>query len=46
MGDYYAGFVDQEARALGFTLDALRNWVPPVSTAKRGRKTGPRKTGG
>ena len=46
MGDYYAGFVDQEARSLGFTLDDLRHWQPPVTTAKRGRKPGLRKTEG
>ena len=36
MGDYYKGFVAEEARALGFTLDDLRAWKPAV-TAKRGR---------
>jgi hypothetical protein len=29
MGDYYAGFVEEETRALGLTLDALRTWAPP-----------------
>lgn len=29
MGDYFAGFVDEEARALGVTLDDLRAWQPP-----------------
>ena len=38
MGDYYAGFIDQEARALGFTLDDLRAWQPVRAAAKRGRK--------
>ena len=38
MGDYYRGFVTEEARALGFTLDDLRAWKPTVVAAKRGRK--------
>ena len=39
MGAYYKGFVTEEARALGFTLDDLRTWKPVVTAAKRGRKT-------
>jgi len=38
MGDYYRGFVSDEARTLGFTLDDLRAWKPAVVTAKRGRR--------
>ena len=38
MGTYYRGFVNEEARALGFTLDDLRAWKPAAGTAKRGRK--------
>lgn len=38
MGTYYRGFVSEEARALGFTLDDLRAWKPVVTAAKRGRK--------
>jgi hypothetical protein len=38
MGTYYRGFVNEEARALGFTLDELRAWKPAVTGAKRGRK--------
>jgi hypothetical protein len=38
MGDYYQGFVSEEARALGFTLDDLRAWRPVAEAAKRGRK--------
>jgi hypothetical protein len=37
MGDYYHGFVTQEARELGFTLDDLRAWKPVVAAVKRGR---------
>ncbi len=36
LGDYYADYVDQQARALGLTVDALRAWTPPEPT--RGRK--------
>lgn len=38
MGDYYRGFVAQEARELGFTLDDLRAWKPAVAAARRGRR--------
>jgi hypothetical protein len=38
MGDYYESFVNDEARALQFTLDDLRAWKPAVTMAKRGRK--------
>ncbi|MGF6755246.1 BREX-2 system adenine-specific DNA-methyltransferase PglX [Paraburkholderia sp. GAS42] len=38
MGDYYRGFVSQEARELGFTLDDLRAWKPAVVAAKHGRR--------
>jgi len=38
MGAYYRGFVNEEARALGFTVDDLRAWKPPVAAATRGRK--------
>jgi hypothetical protein len=38
MGTYYKGFVTEEARTLGFTLDDLRSWKPAVVAAKRGRK--------
>ena len=38
MGSYYKGFVSEEARAHGFTLDDLRSWKPAVAGARRGRK--------
>lgn len=37
MGDYYAGFVRDEAKVLGVTLDTLREWKPAVTATKRGR---------
>lgn len=38
MGAYYKGFVAEEARALGVTLDDLRAWKPVVVAATRGRR--------
>ena len=38
MGSYYEGFVAEEARALGFTLDDLRNWKPEKKLTRTGRK--------
>jgi hypothetical protein len=38
MGDYFAGFVDEEARALGFTLDDVRVWQPPARNSRRRRR--------
>ena len=38
MGSYYEGFVREEARTLGFTLDDLRAWKPAVAAVKRGRR--------
>ena len=39
MGTYYKGFVAEEARTLGFTLDDLRAWKPAATTPKRVRKS-------
>jgi hypothetical protein len=39
MGDFFAGFVEEEARGLGLTLADLRAWTPPAPTRKpRGRR--------
>lgn len=38
MGDYYNGFVSEEARANGFTLDDLLAWKPAAAPARRGRR--------
>jgi hypothetical protein len=35
MGDYFVGFLDEEARALGFTLEDLRAWQPPAKKSSR-----------
>lgn len=37
MGDYFEGFILEEARGLGMTLDAVRAWQP-AEKAKGGRK--------
>jgi len=38
MGHYYKGFVSEEARAQGFTMDDLKAWKPAAMTAARGRR--------
>ena len=36
MGDYFEGFIDEEARALALTREAIRVWAPPAGRARRG----------
>ena len=38
MGDYFAGFVQDEAHALGTTVEALADWRPPARSASRTRR--------
>ena len=38
MGDYFDGFIDDEARALSLTREAIRAWAPPEGRGKRGRR--------
>ena len=38
MGDYFEGFVQEEARNLGLTLDEIKEWQPPERAKGRGRK--------
>jgi hypothetical protein len=38
MGDYFAEFVRDEARALGFNDDELAAWTPPARPGRRGRR--------
>jgi hypothetical protein len=39
MGDYYADFVNEEARLMEMTLDDIKDWTPPRNTRKkRGKK--------
>ncbi|TIL48219.1 BREX-2 system adenine-specific DNA-methyltransferase PglX [Mesorhizobium sp.] len=36
MGEFFLGYVEEQARELGLTLDDLRGWTPPA-TPRRGR---------
>ena len=39
MGDYFEGYVEEQARELGLTLDTLRAWAPPTAPRRtRGRR--------
>jgi len=38
MGDYFEGFIDEEARALSLTRDAVRAWTPPAGPGRRGAR--------
>jgi hypothetical protein len=38
MGDYFEGFLQEESRNLGLTLDEIRAWQPPQKARGRGRK--------
>jgi hypothetical protein len=35
MGDYFEGFMQEEARQMGQTLDQIRAWEPPKKTERR-----------
>ena len=43
MGDYFEGFIDEEARALSLTTEAIRAWAPPKGRRKNSVR---KKTGG
>jgi hypothetical protein len=38
LGDYFAEYLEGEARAQGLTLDQLRAWTPPPKAKGRGRR--------
>ena len=38
MGDYYAGFVEGEAKDLEMTVEQIRAWQPPRTNGGRGRR--------
>ncbi|QBI21865.1 BREX-2 system adenine-specific DNA-methyltransferase PglX [Egibacter rhizosphaerae] len=44
LDDFFASFVDDEARGLGITTDELAAWRPPQSTRGRRRGSGQRET--
>ena len=35
MGDYFEGFIQEEARQMGKTLDQITAWEPPKTMARR-----------
>ena len=39
LGDYFANFVEDEARTLGKTVDDVRQWTPPAKTKTRKKKS-------
>jgi hypothetical protein len=40
LGDYFADFIDDEARNLGLTIEDVRRWEPPKKVKKkRAKKT-------
>ncbi len=34
MGDYFEGFVQEEGRSLGLTIEEIRKWTPPEKPRK------------
>lgn len=38
MGDYFEGFVNEEARQLNKTIPEIKAWTPPARTGGRGRR--------
>jgi hypothetical protein len=37
MGDYFEGFIQEEARQMGKTLDQIKGWEPPKKAARQKR---------
>jgi hypothetical protein len=35
MGDYFEGFIQEEARQMGKTIDDIKGWKPPSRTGKQ-----------
>lgn len=38
LGDYFAGYVEEQVRELGMTVDALRAWTPPAPPRRSRRR--------
>jgi hypothetical protein len=38
MGEYFEGFINEEARQLGKTIDEVKSWVPTRTAGARGRR--------
>jgi hypothetical protein len=43
MGDYFEGFVQDEARQMGRTIEDIRSWLPPTKKTSRKVAKTPRK---
>ena len=39
MGDYFEGFINEEARQMGKTVDEIKAWEPPKKANRRKKKT-------
>jgi hypothetical protein len=39
LGDYFANFVEDEARTLGKTVDDIRGWQPPAMKSQKKKRT-------
>ena len=38
MGDYFEGYLPEEAKALGMSVEEVMKWKPPEKTKGRGRR--------
>ena len=38
MGDYFEGFIQEEARQMGKTVEEIKNWEPPKKLKKPNKK--------
>ncbi len=38
MGDYFEGFLQEEAHSLGMTVEDIRSWQPPRGNRGRSRR--------
>ena len=43
LGDWFADFIDDEARTLGITVEKVRQWEPPKKVKKRAKKKATKK---
>jgi hypothetical protein len=43
LGDYFADFIDDEARNLGMTIEDVRKWDPPKAVKKKRAKKATKK---
>lgn len=39
LGDYFANFVEDEARTLGKTVDDIKAWQPPAKKSQKKKRT-------